>query len=124
MSSVINEAKWLMSGWRLTRGAICKLASRPVILEPGCAVAWPCFRILSRALPAFARPLIIVFIRQPAHFVRQSKFTVAGGRAGINAAAVLLFEPKHAGRSAPSVARAREIPTLGSVSPSRSILFF
>ena len=42
------------------------------------AEAWPCFRVLSRALPAFACPLIIVFIRQPVHKARQSKFTPRG----------------------------------------------
>lgn len=42
------------------------------------AEAWPCFRVLSRALPAFACPLIIVFIRQLVHKARQSKFTPRG----------------------------------------------
>ena len=56
------------------------------------AEAWPCFRVLSRALPAFACPLIIVFIRQPVHKARQSKFTPRG----INAPRVA-FRRRHHG---------------------------
>ena len=77
-SLIINEAKWLMPGWAVNSRCNMQVSVSAGDIRACTAEAWPCFRVLSRALPAFACPLIIVFIRQPVHKARQSKFTPRG----------------------------------------------
>ena len=77
-SLIINEAKWLMPGWAVNSRCNMQVSVSAGDIRACTAEAWPCFRVLSRALPAFACPLIIVFIRQLVHKARQSKFTPRG----------------------------------------------